>query len=101
MTFLSIITQRNPTQKLHSSLGYAKLAFDQHPGSAYRGRHGKIYQHIDGEWALLYDIPEQSFTTDTYVVKYRAGDVTRTRRIYNETRPWKLGQQPLNVRSEE
>lgn len=98
--YLTIIPGRRPEQKMHEKIGHAKNAFEQHPGSGYRCRYGKLYQYIDGEWVLLYDIPEQTYTVDEYTNPNQL-DKVWIRHRYSETRPWKLGQPPLNETKED
>lgn len=83
MPYLTIIPGRQPNQKLHKAIGHAKNAFSQ--ASYYKGRWGELYEWKDGEWVLLYTIPEPQ------VVHTEVTERGYTRVRFGETRPWKLG----------
>jgi hypothetical protein len=56
--YLSIIPTRSPEQKTHTSLGHAKNAVNNKIWSGYSHRHDMaIYEWVDNDWKLLYDIP--------------------------------------------
>lgn len=101
--YLTVILDRRPVQKVHTKLAHAKLAFDQFEGGGlYPGRWGKIYEQKDGEWVLLYDIPEPIAVEEpnpyydeerwlSVKEEYRRPTATfaPTRIRYPDTRPWK------------
>lgn len=81
--YLTIIPGRTPEQKLHSKIGHAKNAFSQ--ASYYKGRWGQLFEWKDGEWSLLFDIPEPQ------VISQREGyNGSHLYSVYGETRPWRL-----------
>lgn len=56
MPYLSIIPDRRPIQKLHANVGHAKNAINGRGGP-----HGalvpmQVYEYVDNDWVLLYDI---------------------------------------------
>lgn len=88
--YLTVIPGRRPEQKVHTSINAAKNAFG--PGrrndnlrSPHGGRYyslnthgwGQLYQMVDGEWELLYDVPQPDVPTDSYP-------------YYEDTRPWRI-----------
>jgi hypothetical protein len=92
--FMSIVEGRTPRQKVHTHLAHAKNAFDPlkinkkiveiSPNGMRWVRHthgwGAIFEHKDGEWKLLFEIPqptEADGTQGKWNMEY-------------ETRPWKL-----------
>lgn len=63
---VSIIPSRNPRVKVHANLGDAKKAIAITHSSGYDPdgcrwgyRAGQIYNLVDGEWNLLYDIKDR------------------------------------------
>lgn len=94
MPYLSVVIGRTPKQKLHKRISDAKNAFstsrynpDTQNHSWRRGTThawGQIYEWVDGQWVLLYDVPQP--TED------HGYDVERTWGTYREyeSRPWKL-----------
>lgn len=82
--FLTVIPGRRPQQKMHTSVGHAKNAFQD---TGY-GRHrtGQLYKWSGEGWELLYDVPEQ---TETVKVQGYSG----WRNQYKDTRPWRIEQE--------
>jgi hypothetical protein len=86
--FLTIVPGRTPKSKVHTSLGIAKTALVQAPKvlTGYdRGKYlhesidgiltgrrkyvttvcgGEIWELVDGEWQMLFDVPSDTFTHD-------------------------------------
>lgn len=59
--YLTIIEDRRPVQKMHSSLGHAKNAF-----TFDRSRAGTLWEWKDGDWSLLHTITRKRTNTDYY-----------------------------------
>lgn len=78
--FLTIVNERRPKQKMHTSLAHAKNAFWGSSSGAHRT--GQLYKWAGEGWELLYDIPKQ---TETYT-KMSYG---RLLTYLKDTRPWK------------
>jgi len=56
---MTVIPWRTPVQKAHSSMGYAKAAINARIyGSAGAACEMHLYELVDGEWKLLYEIPK-------------------------------------------
>ena len=56
---VSIIPSRNPRVKVHANLGDARKAIGITQRYKYGYAAGQIYNLVDGEWNLLYDIKER------------------------------------------
>ena len=64
---VSIIPSRNPRVKVHANLGDARKAIgitqsvwrDEEDRWQYGHAAGQIYNLVDGEWNLLYDIKDR------------------------------------------
>ena len=67
---VSIIPSRNPRVKVHANLGDARKAIgvtrsswrDEEGRWQYGYAAGQIYNLVDGEWNLLYDIKDREQT---------------------------------------
>lgn len=67
---LSIIPSRYPKTKVHTSLGDARKAlavgrsYWRDENNKYRTcyKSGKVYNIVDGEWNLLYDVKDRDET---------------------------------------
>ena len=87
--FMTVIPGRRPEQKVHKRLSDAKNAFaTPKPNKffrkgkfAYGTTHGwgQLYEFKDGDWQLLYEVPQP---TDEHEI----GEYP-----YRESRPWNLG----------
>jgi hypothetical protein len=56
--YLTIIPNRIPQQKTHTSLGNAKNAISYKVERNGTQWDMAVYEWVDGEWSLLWDIPE-------------------------------------------
>jgi hypothetical protein len=60
--FLTVIPNRHPAQKLHTSLGHAKNAVHARMFYVRNGGYAttvpiQLYKYENDDWVLLYDIP--------------------------------------------
>jgi hypothetical protein len=60
---MTVIPWRSPVQKAHSSMGYAKAAINARVYSSGYGGGGaacdmQVFELVDNEWKLLWDIPK-------------------------------------------
>lgn len=71
--YLTIIPDRSPVQKTHTSLGHAKnaLTYDKR-------REGTLWEWKDGEWSLLYTVTCEQVRNEHYKVTY-----------WTQTVPWR------------
>lgn len=91
--YMSIVEGRKPRQKVHTSIGHAKNAFDtpkvnKNIGTGYKYNPyvhthgwGAIFEHKGGDWVLIYEIPQPKSED------YQEG---KSYHETYETRPWKL-----------
>lgn len=93
MPYLTVIEGRKPKQKLHKRISDAKNAFDTpkpnpvlYGGNKHQRNYthgwGQLYEWVDGEWKLLYDVRQPTAEDYRDPAGYGYGEF--------ETRPWKL-----------
>jgi hypothetical protein len=63
-THMTVIPFRRPLQKAHTNLGHAKAAISYKTG--WRGAESdmELYELKDGEWSLLWKVPEGTAYND-------------------------------------
>lgn len=94
--YMSVVEGRRPRQKVHTHLSHAKNAFDTPKanklvagkGGQYTHGWGAIFEHIDGDWVQIFEIPQPEEKDRTSNPRYAER---------YETRPWRTNdhRQPL------
>lgn len=54
--YLTVLPSRRPRDKAHTNLGHAKNALTYSASSGIIRVWGAIYEWVDGEWKLLYEV---------------------------------------------
>jgi len=67
--FLSMVEGRKPKQKAHNELRFAKASMREslygfYPNPELSSRTATVYELVDGEWKLLWDIPKGTPKTE-------------------------------------
>lgn len=98
--YMTVIPGRTPKQKVHKRISDAKNAFDttkynrisyNRPDNGITEHQeqthgwGQLYEFKDGEWVLLYEVPQPTADNITLSRVYPWGNT-----YCAETRPWKL-----------